>query len=64
MNIDFIKGEKWGTELQSFWFVSRVAAEAMTWKRYDLSKPGGKAVAGHHGVRVEAHIDFSGDYTA
>lgn len=42
MNIDFIKGEKWGTELQSFWFVSRVAAEAMTWKRYDLSKPGSR----------------------
>lgn len=40
------------------------ATESMTWKLYDLSKPGWKAVAGHHGVSVEAHIDFSGDYTA
>lgn len=63
MNIDFIKGEEWGTELQ-FLVCQLCATEAMTWKRYDLSKPGCKAVAGHHGVSVEVHIDFSSDYTA
>ncbi|KAL6039142.1 hypothetical protein STEG23_002675 [Scotinomys teguina] len=35
----------------------------MTWKLYDLSKPGCMAVTVHHNVNVEVSIDFSGDYT-